>query len=169
MSSTEDLLRRIQELEAEVLQLKTEQADFAETEAVTAPRAITHIPEGWSAKWRQDLGGIQLQRGGTGYTFRPTAPTGSHERFAWRLLNDMLSTPAEPYAGPSKLTPQEQADGGVAIRWITPGKVAGRPSSHDVREYLLRYGKELACSCEKCTAFYPAPLGAATGLPLAGR
>ena len=64
------------------------------------------------------------------------------------------------YQGPKRFTAEEAADGNVGIRWVTAEAVMGRPSSHDVMEYLKR-DKGAMCNCDQCTTFFPAL--AATG------
>lgn len=62
-------------------------------------------------------------------------------------------TPSE-YQGPKKFTPEEQAAGNKGIRWVTATGVYGRPSAHDVREYLAVRGEEATCTCDECKKFY---------------
>ena len=40
------------------------------------------------------------------------------------------------YSGPAQFTPGEAARGNVGIRWVTATNVAGRPTLHDVLDYL---------------------------------
>ena len=58
------------------------------------------------------------------------------------------------FNGPAKFTEEEIADNNRAVRWITADGVHGRPSDHDVREYLERTPQLTGCTCEKCKAFY---------------
>ena len=60
------------------------------------------------------------------------------------------------FRGPTKFAPEEKADGNRGIRWICEDGVYGRPTDHDVREYLLRTETARGCSCEECKSFYPA-------------
>ena len=59
------------------------------------------------------------------------------------------------FRGPTKFAPEEKADGNRGIRWICEDGVYGRPTDHDVREYLLRTETARGCSCEECKSFYP--------------
>lgn len=52
-----------------------------------------------------------------------------------------------------KFTPDEAAYGSAAIRWVTAGGVHGRPTHHDVREYVQRTPSQ-ECMCRECRAFY---------------
>jgi hypothetical protein len=61
---------------------------------------------------------------------------------------------APSYEGPKAWTPEEQAMGNKGIRWVTETFVAGRPTAHDVMEYLKARGAEAECGCEKCRAFF---------------
>jgi hypothetical protein len=54
------------------------------------------------------------------------------------------------YQGPAKLTPEEQAMGNKGIRWVTETYVAGRPTEHDVLEYLETRGDAAKCGCAQC-------------------
>lgn len=75
-------------------------------------------------------------------------------------LNSVAAQKVEPYQGPKKFAPEEIADGNRGIRWVTETEVCGRPTDHDVREYLLRTPTAKGCHCEECKAFYrqqPAP------------
>lgn len=58
------------------------------------------------------------------------------------------------YKGPSKFTSEEIARGNVGIRWVTPDEVCGRPTEHDVREYLHEAGQLGLCECPDCNFFY---------------
>lgn len=61
-------------------------------------------------------------------------------------------------AGPSKWTVEEIADGKRGIRWVTEGVIHGRPTDHDVREYLMRTPAMRGCLCDECKTFYaPTP------------
>lgn len=62
--------------------------------------------------------------------------------------------------GTVKWTKEEIAAGMVGIRWVNPEGVHGRPTDHDVREYLLRTPSAMACRCDECKLFYspPAPV-----------
>lgn len=73
---------------------------------------------------------------------------------------------AVAYQGPKKFTAEEVADGNLGIRWVTAESVMGRPSSHDVMEYLKRNTGAM-CNCERCRAFFPAL--AAPGAAIAAR
>lgn len=57
------------------------------------------------------------------------------------------------YEGPRKFTPEEIADGNKGIRWVTETCVAGRPTLHDVLDYIERRGDAIACTCDRCKAF----------------
>lgn len=46
------------------------------------------------------------------------------------------------YAGPAKFTPAEIARGNVGIRWVHATGVAGRPTLHDVLDYLDERAQE---------------------------
>lgn len=74
---------------------------------------------------------------------------------------------AVAYRGPKKFTPEEIADGNRGIRWVTADGVYGRPSRHDVREYLERTQSMNYCTCDKCKAFYTAPTAALEPVPAA--
>ena len=59
-------------------------------------------------------------------------------------------------AAPKKWAPEEVADGGRGIRWVTNEGVHGRPTDHDVREYLERTPTANGCHCDDCKRFYAA-------------
>ena len=59
-------------------------------------------------------------------------------------------------AAPKKWAPEEVADGGRGIRWVTNEGVHGRPTDHDVREYLKRTPTANGCHCDDCKRFYAA-------------
>ena len=59
-------------------------------------------------------------------------------------------------AAPKKWAPEEVADGGRGIRWVTNEGVHGRPTDHDVREYLERTPAANGCHCDDCKRFYAA-------------
>jgi hypothetical protein len=54
------------------------------------------------------------------------------------------------YEGPKGWTPEEAAQGNKGIRWVTETYVAGRPSEHDVLEYLEIRGEDAKCGCAEC-------------------
>ena len=57
-------------------------------------------------------------------------------------------------AAPKKWAPEEVEDGGRGIRWVTNEGVHGRPTDHDVREYLERTPTANGCHCDDCKRFY---------------
>jgi hypothetical protein len=59
-------------------------------------------------------------------------------------------------AGPTKWAQEEIADGERGIRWVTNEGIHGRPTDHDVREYLERTPTARGCHCDECKQFYPA-------------
>lgn len=61
----------------------------------------------------------------------------------------ILAAPAA-YDGPKKWTPDEAAQGNKGIRWVTETGVAGRPTEHDVLEYLEATGADMKCGCDDC-------------------
>lgn len=68
---------------------------------------------------------------------------------------DSVTAPAGGgVAGPSKWTVEEILDGNRGIRWVTEGVIHGRPTDHDVREYLMRTPAMRGCLCDDCKAFY---------------
>ena len=94
----------------------------------------------------------------------------SHVEASWlgwiaraaRAPADSVTAPAGGgVAGPSKWTDEEIADGKRGIRWVTEGVIHGRPTDHDVREYLMRTPAMRGCLCDDCKTFYaptpPAP------------
>lgn len=50
----------------------------------------------------------------------------------------------------------DEIESGVGIRWVSDTGIHGRPTAHDVREYLERRGESAKCGCDKCTAPQPA-------------
>ena len=57
----------------------------------------------------------------------------------------------------AKWAPEEIADGERGIRWVTNDGIHGRPTDHDVREYLKRTPTAHGCHCDECKQFYTAP------------
>lgn len=57
---------------------------------------------------------------------------------------------------PKKWTKEEIEAGCIGIRWVNNEGVQGRPTDHDVREYLLRAPNACGCHCEDCKKFYAA-------------
>ena len=55
-----------------------------------------------------------------------------------------------------KWAPEEIADGERGIRWVTNEGIHGRPTDHDVREYLKRTPTAHGCHCDECKQFYTA-------------
>ena len=53
-----------------------------------------------------------------------------------------------------KWAPEEIADGERGIRWVTNEGIHGRPTDHDVREYLKRTPTANGCHCDECKQFY---------------
>ncbi len=68
-----------------------------------------------------------------------------------------LAKQAGAYKGPVKFAPEEIARGNVGIRWVTETKVAGRPTDHDVREFLKETPTARGCHCDECKTFYTPP------------
>lgn len=62
--------------------------------------------------------------------------------------------PAAQFKGPAKLAPEEVAIGNAGIRWVNEEGVQGRPTDHDVREFLQCTPTAIGCHCEKCLEFY---------------
>ena len=56
-----------------------------------------------------------------------------------------------------KWAPEEIADGERGIRWVTNDGIHGRPTDHDVREYLKRTPTAHGCHCDECKQFYTTP------------
>ena len=56
-----------------------------------------------------------------------------------------------------KWAPEEIADGERGIRWVTNEGIHGRPTDHDVREYLKRTPTAHGCHCDECKQFYTTP------------
>ena len=56
-----------------------------------------------------------------------------------------------------KWAPEEIADGERGIRWVTNDGIHGRPTDHDVREYLKRTPTAHGCHCDECKQFYTIP------------
>ena len=56
----------------------------------------------------------------------------------------------------TKWAPEEIADGERGIRWVTNDGIHGRPTDHDVREYLKRTPTAHGCHCDECKQFYTA-------------
>lgn len=65
-----------------------------------------------------------------------------------------LKLAAPKALAPLKWAPEEIEDGMRGIRWVMPEGVFGRPTDHDVREYLLRTETARGCHCDDCKAFY---------------
>lgn len=59
-------------------------------------------------------------------------------------------------AGLKKWAPEEVEDGERGIRWVTNEGIHGRPTDHDVREYLNRTPTAKGCLCDECKVFYAA-------------
>ena len=57
----------------------------------------------------------------------------------------------------AKWAPEEIADGERGIRWVTNEGIHGRPTDHDVREYLKRTPTAHGCHCDECKQFYTTP------------
>ena len=57
----------------------------------------------------------------------------------------------------AKWAPEEIADSERGIRWVTNDGIHGRPTDHDVREYLKRTPTAHGCHCDECKQFYTAP------------
>ena len=57
----------------------------------------------------------------------------------------------------TKWAPEEIADGERGIRWVTNDGIHGRPTDHDVREYLKRTPTAHGCHCDECKQFYTTP------------
>ena len=57
----------------------------------------------------------------------------------------------------TKWAPEEIANGERGIRWVTNDGIHGRPTDHDVREYLKRTPTAHGCHCDECKQFYTAP------------
>ena len=70
-------------------------------------------------------------------------------RAAMRDALAKWSTPAV-----AKWAPEEIADGERGIRWVTNDGIHGRPTDHDVREYLKRTPTAHGCHCDECKQFY---------------
>ena len=56
-----------------------------------------------------------------------------------------------------KWAPEEIADGERGIRWVTSDGIHGRPTDHDVREYLKQTPTAHGCHCDECKQFYTTP------------
>ena len=56
----------------------------------------------------------------------------------------------------AKWAPEELSDGKRGIRWVTEDGIHGRPTDHDVREYLGRTPTAHGCQCDECKQFYTA-------------
>ena len=54
----------------------------------------------------------------------------------------------------AKWAPEEISDGERGIRWVTNDGIHGRPTDHDVREYLKRTPTAHGCHCDECKQFY---------------
>ena len=57
----------------------------------------------------------------------------------------------------AKWAPEEISDGERGIRWVTNDGIHGRPTDHDVREYLKRTPTAHGCHCDECKQFYTTP------------
>lgn len=53
-----------------------------------------------------------------------------------------------------KWEPEEIADHERGIRWVTNDGIHGRPTDHDVREYLERTPAARGCDCDECKQFF---------------
>ena len=69
--------------------------------------------------------------------------------FARAVLAKWATQPAV-----AKWAPEEIADGERGIRWVTNEGIHGRPTDHDVREYLKRTPTAHGCHCDECKQFY---------------
>lgn len=77
----------------------------------------------------------------------------------WRLdLNSLRTALEESQAREAQLREGlgDEIESGVGIRWVSDTGIHGRPTAHDVREYLERRGESAKCGCDKCTAPQPA-------------
>lgn len=89
----------------------------------------------------------------------PPAGSGEHwEGWKARLIVDALFPIEAPaaVAVPKKWAPEEVEDGERGIRWVTNEGIHGRPTDHDVREYLNRTPTAKGCLCDECKVFYAA-------------
>lgn len=71
-----------------------------------------------------------------------------------------------PFRGPAKFTEDEVADGNRGIRWAMADGVYGRPSDHDVREYLEGTLSVRGCTCSECLSFYTSKAAPQAGATL---
>jgi len=92
---------------------------------------------------------------------------GTIDSLAIAALASQGAAPAIAYRGPARFTAEEIAAGNVGIRWVTETHVGGRPTEHDVYQYLAARGADAHCSCEKCAAKRAAPTGAGDAEPYA--
>ena len=82
------------------------------------------------------------------------------ETDAGRQLNERLMLAGSPKLGvylhpPIMREPQGEKIETPEIHWVVGGyAVAGRPTDHDVREYLSRVPTAVGCQCEACRKFY---------------
>lgn len=76
-----------------------------------------------------------------------------HSSYVGSSANGPESLSTAAYEGPKRFTPEEVADGNTGIRWVTGTYVAGRPTLHDVLDYIERRKEDMACTCPRCTEF----------------
>lgn len=80
----------------------------------------------------------------------------SHDVQRYRDLKaDILAEWGTPAV--AKWAPEEIADGERGIRWVTNEGIHGRPTDHDVREYLKQTPTAHGCHCDECKQFYTTP------------
>jgi len=75
--------------------------------------------------------------------------------FEIRDLEVALAAPQPQPIQPTKRWHEAEIDdGNRGIRWVTDEGVHGRPTAHDVREYVLTNWGTVMCTCDACSEFF---------------
>ena len=96
-------------------------------------------------KWRNNFVNV--------HGHMPTEADAWKSRAAIAQPVEREQTSLHGYKGPARFTPEETLNGGCAIRWVTTEAVCGRPTFHDVLDYIAQMGEEIDCTCERCQSF----------------
>lgn len=67
-------------------------------------------------------------------------------------MTDIKTKPKthRPNASRKPLTPEEAVRESVGIRWVAGTSIAGRPTLHDLFDYITQRGPAIDCNCERC-------------------
>ncbi len=80
----------------------------------------------------------------------------ARDAYAAGMGDPLVMVAPAAVAWPKKWAPEEVEDGERGIRWVTNEGIHGRPTDHDVREYLKRTPTANGCLCDECKVFYAA-------------